>query len=165
MFSCPVMSDSLWPVTPWTTSRQASLSLTISGSLPKFMFFPLVMPSHPLTPLLLLPSIFPSIKDFSSESSGCIKWPKYWSFRFSISPSSEYSGLISLKIDWFDLLVVQGTFRSFLQHHGSKASILRHSAFSMVQLSTTIRDHWEDCSLNYTDLCWQSRVSVFQHAV
>ena len=137
MFSCPVMSDSLCPATPWTASRQASLSLTISGSLPKFMFTPSVMPSshlilwHPL----LLPSIFPSIKDFSIELSGCIKWPKNWSFSFSISSSSEYLGLISLKIDWFDLLDVQGIFRSFLQHHDSKASILRHSAFSMVQLS------------------------------
>ena len=112
-------------VTPQTASRQASLSLTISQSLPKFMFIASVMSSHLILwrPLFLLPSIFPSTGDFSSESAVCIRWPKYWSF--SISPSSEYSGLISLKIEWFDLLAVQGTFRSLLQHHSSKASVLR----------------------------------------
>ena len=105
-------------------------------SLTKFMFIASVMPSSHLIlwcPLFLLPSIFPSIRDFSSESSFHIRWPKYWSF--SISPSSEYSGLICLKIDWFDLLAIQGTFRSLLQHHSSEASILWHSAFFMVQLS------------------------------
>ena len=122
-------------VTPETAAHQASLSLTVSWSLPKFMFTALVMPSSHLIlwcPLLLLPSIFPSIRDFSSESSVCIRWPKYWSFSFSISPSSEYSGLISLKIEWFDLLTVQGTFRSLLQHHSLKVSILQHSAFFTV---------------------------------
>ena len=123
---------------PWTAAHQSSLSFTISWSLPKFMFTALVMLSSHLILwylLLLLPSIFPSIRDFSSDSSVHIRWPKYWSFSFSISPSSEYSGLISLKIDWFDLLAVQGTFRSLLQHHSSKASILWHSAFFMVQFS------------------------------
>ena len=118
LFSCPVMSNS---ATPWTTACQTSLSLTISQSLPKFMSIALVMPSSHLIlwcPLLLLPSIFPSIRDFV-----CNIWPKYWSFSFTISPSSDYSGLISLKIDWFDL-VVQGTFRSLLQHHSPKASVL-----------------------------------------
>ena len=90
-------------------------------------------PSHPLPSLLLLPSIFPSIRVFSSESVLCIRWPKYWSFSFSISPSNEYSGLISFKIDWFDLLEVQGTFKSLLQHHSSKAPILWHSVFFIVQ--------------------------------
>ena len=114
-------------VTPWTAARQASLSLTISQSLPKFMSITLVMPSSYLIlwcPLLLLPSVFPSIREFSVELAVCSRWPKYWSFVFSISPSDEYSGLISLKIDWFDLLAVQGTFRNLLQHHSSNTSIL-----------------------------------------
>ena len=125
-------------VTPWAAARQASLSLTISRSLPKFMSIASVMPFNHLIlwhPLFLLPSIFPSIRDFSNELAVCIKWPKYWSFSFSISPYSEYSGLIFLKIDWFDLLAIQGTFRSLPQHHSSKASILWHSAFFTVQLS------------------------------
>ena len=138
-------------VNPWTAAHWASLSLTISQSLPKFMFIASVMLSDHLIlkcPLLLLSSIFPSIRDFSNESSVCIRWPKFWSFSFSISPSSEYSGLISLKTEWFDLLAVQGTFRSLLQHHSSLASILWWSAFLMVQLSQ--HDHWEDHSLDYT---------------
>ena len=94
-----------------------------------------IQPSHPLPPLLLLPAIFPSIRAFSNESVHHIRWPKYWSFSFSISPSNEYSGLISFRIDWFDLLAVQGTLKSLLQHHSSKASVLWHSAFLMVQLS------------------------------
>ena len=106
--------------------------------LPKFMSIELVIPSNHLIlccPLLLLPSIFPSIRVFSNESAVQTRWPKYWSFSFSFSPSNEYSGLISYKIDWFDLLAVQGILKSLLQHHSSKASILQHSAFSMVQLS------------------------------
>ena len=102
------------------------------------MYIESVMPSNPLIlchPLLLLPSVFPSIRAFSSESVLCIRWAKYWSFSFSISPSSEYSGLISFRMDWLDLLAVQGTLQSLLQHHGSKASILQCSAFFMVQLS------------------------------
>ena len=124
--------------TPWATVRQASLSITSSRSLLKFMSIVLVMLSNHLVlchPLLLLPSIFPSIRVFSNESVLHIRWPKYWSFSFNISPSNEYSGLISFRIDWFDLLSVQGTLKSLLQHHSSKASILRHSAFFTVQLS------------------------------
>ena len=113
--------------TPWTAACLASLSFTISRSLLKLMSVELVMPSihlilcHPL----LLPSVFPSLRVFSNESALCIRWPKYWSFSFSISPSNEYSGLISFRIDWFDLLAAQGTFKSLLQHHSSKASNLR----------------------------------------
>ena len=114
---------------------------------------------------LLLPSIFPSIRDFSSELSVCIRWSKYWSFSLSISPSSEYSGLICLKIDWFDLLAVQGIFRTLLQHHNWKASILWHSAFFKVQLSQLLSNHWEDHILVYTNLCRQSHASAFQHTV
>ena len=124
--------------TPWTAARQASLSITNSRSLLKLMSIKLVMPSNHLIlyhPLLLLPSIFPSIRDFSNESVLHVRWPKYWSFSFSIRPSNEYSGLISFKIDWWDLLAVQGTLKSLLQHHSSKASILQRSAFFMVQLS------------------------------
>ena len=123
---------------PWTTAHQASLSITNSWSLLKLISIELVMPPNHLIlccPLLLLPSIFPSIKVFSNESALCIRWPKYWSFRFSISPSNEYSGLIPLRMDWLDLLAVQGTLKSLLQHHSSKASILLCSAFLIVQLS------------------------------
>ena len=118
-------------VTPWTASCQASLSFTISQSLLKLMSIESVMPSNHLVlycPLLLLPSIFSSIRIFSNELALHISWPKYYSFSFSISLSSEYSGFISFRIDWFDLLAVQGTPKSFLQHHSSKATILRHSA-------------------------------------
>ena len=124
--------------TPWTAARQASLSITNSQSLLKLMSIELVMPSSYLIlcrPLLLLPSIFPSIKVFSDESVLCIRLPEYWSFSISISPSSEYSGLISFRMDWLDLLAVQGYLKSLLQHHSSKASILRHSAFFIVQHS------------------------------
>ena len=124
--------------TPWTAARQASLSFTNSQSLLKLMSIESVMPSNHLIlchPLLLLPSIFPSIRVFPNESTRRIRWPKYWSFSFSIGPCNEYSGLISFRIDWFDLLAVQGTLKSLLQHHSSKASILQHSAFFTVQLS------------------------------
>ena len=124
--------------TPWTATHQVSLSFTISQSLLKLMPSELVMPSNHLIlccPLLLLPSIFPRIRVFSNQLAVCIRWPKYWSFSFSISPSNEYSGLISFRIDWLDLLSVQGTLKSLLQHHSSKASILWCSAFIMVQLS------------------------------
>ena len=122
-------------VTPWIAARQASLSITNSWSLLKLMSTESVMPSNLCRPLLLEPSIFPSIRDFSNESALCIRWQKYWSFSFSISPSNEYSGLISFRIDWLDLLAVHGTLKSLLQHHSSKASILRRSAFFRVQLS------------------------------
>ena len=124
----------------------------------------LMMPSSHLIlcrPLLPLPPIPPSIRVFSNESTLCMTWPKYWSFSFSISPSNEHLGLISFRIDWLDLLVVQGTLKSLLQHHSSKASIFQHSAFFTVQLShphmTTEKNH----SLDQMDLCWQSNVSAF----
>ena len=125
-------------VTPWTAAHQASLSLTISQSLSKLMSIELMMPSNHLIlchPLLLLPSLFPSIRVFSNESALGITQPKYWSFSFSISPSNEHPGLISFRMDWLDLLAVQGTHKSLLQHHSSKASILQHSTFFTVQLS------------------------------
>ena len=125
-------------MTPWTATRQASLSITNSQNLFKLMSITSVMPSNHLIlchTLLFLPSIFPSIRVFSNESLLRIRWQKYWSFSFSISPSNEYSGLISFRIDWLDLLAVQGTLKSLLQHHSSKASILCLSAFYMVQLS------------------------------
>ena len=135
-------------MTPWTAAHQAPLSITNSQSLLKLMSIESLMPSNHLIlcrPLLLLPSIFPSIGTFSSESALQIRWPKYWSFSFSISPSSEYSGLISFRMDWFDLLAVQRALKSLLQHHSSKASILQHSAFFIVQLShpymTTGKSH------------------------
>ena len=125
--------------TPWTAACQASLSITNSWSLLKLMTIELVMPSEHLLlchPLLLLPPIFPSIRFFSNESVLCIKWPKYWSFSFSISPSNEYSGLkISFRIDGLDLLAVQRTLKSILQHYISTVSFFHHSAFFMVQLS------------------------------
>ena len=134
-FSRSVVSNS---VTPWTTARQASLSITNSRTLLKLMSVESVMPSNRLIlchPLLLLPSISPSIRVFSNESALRIRWPRYWSFSFSISPSNEHSGLISFRMDWLDLLAVQGTLKSLLQHHSSKASVLWRSAFFIVQLS------------------------------
>ena len=123
-------------LTPWTAARQGSLSITNSQSLLKVKSVESVMPSNHLTlchPLLFLPSIFPTIRVFSSELAVCTRWPEYWSF--SIRSSNEYSGLISFRMDWFDLLAVQGTLKSLLQHHSLKAPILQHSAFFMVQLS------------------------------
>ena len=124
--------------TPWTAARQASLSITDFWSILKFRSIESVMPSNHLIlcrPFLLLPSIFPSIRVFSNESALCIMWPKYWSFSFNISPSNEHPGLISFRMDWLNLLAVQGTLKSLLQHHSSKASILWHSVFFIVQLS------------------------------
>ena len=125
-------------MTPWTTASQASLSITNSRSLLKLISIESVMPSNHLIlchPFLLPPSIFPSIRVFSNESVLHIRWTKYWSFSFSISPSNEYSGLISFRMDWLDSLAIQGTLKSLLQHHSSKASILQCSAFFVVQLS------------------------------
>ena len=125
-------------MTPWTAAHKASLSITNSWSLLKLMSIKFVIPSNHLIlcrPLLLLPSVFPSIRVFSNESVVHITWPKYWSFSFSISPSNEYSGWIFFRIDWWDLLAVQGTLKSLLQYHSSKASILWRLAFFMVQLS------------------------------
>ena len=131
--------------TPWTAAHQASLSITNSCSLLKLMSIKSVRSSKHLIlcrPLLLLPSIFPSIRVFSNESVLHVRWPKYWSFSFSISPSSEYSGLISFRIDRFDLLAVQGTLKSLLQHHSSKASILRCFLYSSAL--TSIYDYWKN---------------------
>ena len=130
------MSDSLWP--PWTAARQASLSISNSWSLPKLMSIELVMPSSHLIlchPLLLLPSIFPSIMVFSNKSALHIRWPKYRSFSYNISPYNEHPGLISFRMDWLDLLKVQGIFKSLLQHHSAKVSIFLCWGFFMVQLS------------------------------
>ena len=135
LFSRSVVSDS---ATPWTAACQASLSITNFQSLLKFMSIESVMSSNHLIlchPLLLLLSIFPSIRVFSNKSVLHIRWPKYQSFSFNIRPSNEYSGLISFRMDWLDLLAVQGTLKSLLQHHSLKVSILRHSAFFIVQLS------------------------------
>ena len=151
LFSRPVVSDCLQP-----PGLQHTRPPCPSPS--KFIPTALVTSSSHLILwhlLLLLPSIFPSIRDFSNESAVCISWPEYWSFSFSISPSDKYSGLISLKIDWFELPAVQRTLGSLLQHHSSKASILWCSAFFTVQLSQP-RDHWEDHSLDYRD--WQGNV-------
>ena len=147
--------------TPWTATCQASLSSTNSRSLLKLMFIKSVMPSNNIIlchPLLLLPSIFPSNSVFSNESVLRIRWPKYWRFSFSISASNEYAGLISFRMDWLDLLAVQGTLKSLFQYHSSKAPILCCSAFFIVQLS---HDYCRNNSIDYTDLCQQSNVSAF----
>ena len=149
--------------TPRTAACQASLSFTISLTLLQLTFFESVMPSSHLVlcrPLLLLPPIPPSIRVFSNESALFIRWPKYWSFSFSIIPSKEYPGLISFIMDWFDLLAVQETLKSLLQHHSLKALILWCSACVMVQL-TSIHDYWKNHSFDYMDLCWQSDVCAF----
>ena len=151
---------------PWITACQASLSITNSQSSPKLMSIESVMPSSPLNlshPLLLLPPTPPSIRVFSNESTLRTRWPKYWSFSFTISPSKEHPGLISFRMDWVDLLAVQGTLKSLLQHHSSKASsILQRSTFFTIQLShPSIHDHWRNHSLDQMDLCWQSNVSAF----
>ena len=138
-------------MTPRTAAHQAFLSFTISWSLFRLMSIELVMPSNHLIlccPLLIPPSVFPSIRVFSNESVIHIRWPKFWSFSFSISPSNEYSGLISFRIDWFDLLAVQGTLKSLLQHHSSKALILWCSTFFMVQLSENLA-----CVVESHNLC------------
>ncbi|CAI9176668.1 unnamed protein product [Rangifer tarandus platyrhynchus] len=134
--------------TPWTAACQASLYITNSWSLLKLMSVESVMPSNHLILCypLLLPSVSPSIRVFSSESVFCIRWPKYWGFSFSIGPCSEHSGLISFRMDWLDLLAVQGTLKSLLQHHSSKASILQHSAFFIVPALTSVHDYWKNCS-------------------
>ena len=159
------MHDLSWvSATPWTTAHEASLSITISWSLLKLMSIELVMPSNHLIlcrPLLLLPSIFASIRVFSNESALCIRWPEYWGFRFRINPSREYSGLISFWIDWSHLLAVQHTLKSLVQHHGLKASILQCSTFSVVQLSDPYLTTGKTSSFDYTHLCWQSDVSAF----
>ena len=151
--SVQLLSCVLLSTTPWTAALQASLSITKCLSLPKPMSNELVMPSNHLIlchPLLLLPSIFLSIRVFSNESALHIRWPKCWSFSFSISLSSEYSGLISFRINWFDL-AVQGTLKSLLQHHSSKASILWCSAYLYSPTLTSMHDHWKNHSFDKTD--------------
>ena len=152
-----------YSVTLWIAARQASLSITNSRSLLKLMSIQSVMPSNHLIlccPFLLPPTIFSRIRVFSNESVLRLRWPKYWNFSFNISPSNEYSGLISFRMDRFDLLAVQGTLKSLLQHHSSKASILRHSAFFMIQLSH--HTWWlENHIFDYMDLCQQSAVFAF----
>ena len=151
-------------MTSWTAACQASLSSTISQNLLKLKSTESIMPSNYLIlcrPLLLQPSIFPSIRVFSNESALSIRWPKYWSFSFSISPSNEYSGLISFRIDWFDLLAVQRTLKSLLQHQSSKASVFQCSVFFMVQLSHLYITAGNAHSFDYMDLCRQSDVSAF----
>ena len=151
--------------TSWAVASQDSVSFTISQSFLKPKSIESVMPSKHLVlcrPLLLLPSIFTSIMVFSNELALCIRWPKYWSF--SICASNEYSGLISFRIDWCDLLADQGPLKSLLQYHSSKASILWHSAFFMVWLTST-HDYWKNQSIDYMDLCCQSDVSAFYYAV
>ena len=153
--SVQLLSHAQLFATPWTAACQASLFITNSRSLLKLMSISSVKPSNHLIlcrPLLLLPSIFPSIRVFSNESALHIRWPKYWTFSFSINHSNEYSGLISFRIGWLDLLAVQGTLKSLLQHHSSKAVILWHSAFLKVQFAS-IHDYWKNHNFNYMDLC------------
>ena len=149
--------------TPWTAAPQASLSITNSQSLLRLMSIKQIMPLGHLIlcpPLLLLPSIFPSIRVFSNESVLCIRWPKYWSCSLSISPFNEYSRLI-FRMDWFDLLAVQGTLKSLLQHNSSKASILQHSAFFTVLFSHPYMTTGKTIALTIQTLLWQSSVSAF----
>ena len=151
-------------MTSWTAACQASLSINNSQSLLKLMSIESVIPSNHLIlcrPLLLLTSIFPSIRVFTSESVLHIRCPKYWSFSFSISPFNEYSGLISFRIDWSDLLAVQGTLKSLLQHHSSKALILWHLAFFLVQLSHPYLTTGKTIALTQTNIFQQSNVSAF----
>ena len=146
-------------MTPWAAARQASLSITNSQSLLKLMSIESVMPSNHLIlyhPLLLLPSIFPSIRTFSNESVLCNRWPKYWNFSFSICPSNDYSGLISFRMDWLDLLSVQGTLKSLLQHHSSEAIIFQRSVFFIVQLSQLYMTTGKTIAL--TRWTWVSKV-------
>ena len=148
-------------MTSWTAARQASLSITNSQSLPKFTSIELAMQSNHLIlchPLLLPPSIFPSIRVFSNESALCIRWPKYWSFSFNISPSNEHSGLISFRMDWLALLSVQGTLKSLLQLHSSKASILWCSSFFMVRFAHPYMTTGKTLALT---LWLQNNISVF----
>ena len=155
-------------MTPRTTARQASLSITNSRSSLKLMSIESVMPSNHLIlchPLLLPPSIFPRIRVFSNESDLHIRWPNYWSFSFSISPSNEYSGLISFRTDWLHLLVVQGTLKSLLQHHSSKASILQCSAFYNSSSLTSIHDYWKTIALTRWTFVGKVTSLLFLYAV
>jgi len=149
-------------MTPWTTVHQASLSITNSWSPLKLTSIESLMPPNHLIlccPLLLLSSIFPSIRVFSNESVLCIRWPKYWSFSFSISPSNEYSGLISFRIDWFDFLAVWGTLKSIAPQFKSISSLVFSLLYGLTL--TFIHDYWKNHSFDCMDLCWQSDVSAF----
>ena len=149
-------------VTPQIAVHQASLSFTISYRLLKLTSIESMMPFNHLIlcyPLLLLPSIFPSIRVFSNELALWIRWPRYWSFSFSISPSNENSGLTSFRIDWFDFLAVQGSLKSLLQHHSSKASVPQCSAFFYGPTLTSVHDYWKNYNFDYTSLYCQSDVS------
>ena len=158
MFSSVQLLSHVWLfVTPWTAACQASLSITNSRSLLKPMPIELVMPSNHLIlchSLLLPPSIFPSIRVFSNESALCIKWPKYWSFSFNISPANGYPGLISFRMDWLVLLAVQETLKSLLQHHSSKIITSSVLSFLYSPTLTSIHDHWKNRSFDQMDLCW-----------
>ena len=157
-FSSVQLLSRVWLfATPWTAARQASMSITNSRSPPKPMSIESVMPSSHLIlcrPLLLLLSIFPSIRVFSNESALHNRWPKYWSFSFNISPSNEHPGLISFRMDWFDLLAVQGILKSLLQHHSLKASIPQALNLLYGPTFTSKHDYWKNCNFDYTDLCW-----------
>ena len=159
-FSGSVVSDSLRPI---GLQYPTSLSTNNSRSLLKLMSIRSVMASNRLILYrpCLLPSIFPSIRVFFTESALCIRWPKNWNFSFSISPSREYSQLISLRIDWFDLLAVQGTLKSLLQHHSSKASISLSFSLLYGPALTSVHNYWKNHSFDWMDLCWQSNVSAF----
>ena len=159
-FSRSVMSNS---ATPWTAAPQAPQSINNAWSLLKLMSIKSAMPSNHLILYcpLLLPSVFPIIRIFSSESVLHIRWPKYWSSSFNISPSNEYSGLICFRTDWLDLLSVPVTLKSLLQHHSSKASMLWHSAFFIVQLSHLYMTIGKTIALTRQTLCWQSNVAAF----
>ena len=152
LFSSVQLLSCIWLfATPWTAARQVSLSITNSQSLLKLMSIESMMSSNHLIlchPLLLPPSIFPSIRVFSNESALCIRWPKYWSFSFNISPSNAYSGLISFRMDWLDLLAVQGTLKSLLQHHSSKASISSALSFLKSPTLTSKHNYWKNHSFD-----------------
>ena len=151
---------------PMDCSTPGFQSFSISCSLLKLTFIESVMPSNHLVlchPLTRLPSVFPNIRVFSTESTLCIKWPKYWSFIFNISPSNEHPGLIFFIMDWLDLLAVQRTLKSFLQYHSSKASTLQHSVSPLCDPTlTSIHDYWKNHSFDYMDLCKQSNISAFK---
>ena len=156
--SCPTLWDPMSRSTPGLPVHHQLLEFTQTHA---HQVGDAIQPSHPL----LSPSPpAPSIRVFSNESTLCMRWPKDWSFSLSISPSNEHPGLVSLRTDWLDLLAVQGTLKSLLQHHSSKASILRHWVFFTVQL-LSIHDYWKNHSLDQTDLCWQSNISAFQYPV
>ena len=162
LFCCSVVSDSLQPHRLQHTCSVPVL--TMSQSLPKFMSIESVMPSNHLilrSPLLLLPSIFSSIRVFSNESALRIRWPKYWSLSFNISPFTEHLELIFFRKDWLDLLAVQGTLRTLLQHHSSKASVFFVLRFLYTPTLTSIHDYWKNYGFDQTDLCCQSAVSPF----